>query len=114
MTESNTLITGSLDERGRPQIDMKVVGLSFLLKVVIDTGSDEFLCLPRAMLEAAGLQVDGAMVFRETAGDKEGAAETPFETCEVQIEFFGATRTLRALVTNKTYGLLGTAMMSDC
>lgn len=97
-------IIGSFDEDLSPRIVLSLAGKQ--ISLVVDTGFNGELMLPRTLVEELGL----AYSMKSEAELADGSiVETTLY--QVRIHWFGEERALQAIVTEAEDGLIGTEML---
>ncbi len=94
----------------RPAVDVSVVGFPAPIPFIVDTGYNAFLGVTRFVAETAGRAFRRGRIRVKVGG---GGTRRRMDTCIVDINWFGETRELEAVVL-LNYGLIGAALLQRC
>ncbi len=98
-------LEGTFDANRSPHLQIPMPQGTFL-DVVVDTGFNGKLCLPRALLKSYGFRWRGTRLVELADG-----ARVVSQLYEGEILWFGREQTVTALATRSSEGLLGTEML---
>jgi len=100
-------LEGTFDANRSPHLQIPMPR-GALLDVVVDTGFNGSLCLPRGLLRKLGFRWIGTRLVELADGSR-----VVSQLYEGEILWFGQRRTVTALATRSAEGLLGTEMLHD-
>ena len=104
------MVKGRVNKRGEPLIKVRMSGGEKPLSVIVDTGFNGELCLPRKTIKELKLKLYANEYFELANGRLEAT-----DVFKGNMAWFEATRRpVEVIATDSRQRLLGTQLLSDC